>query len=460
MVNNYNKGFKYKSGTLLAQNFAEWAINIKFNDIPNSVIHDGKRALLDTIGVTIAGSNHEKVKAISSSVKNVSGKCLIARNGKASAIDAALINGMAAHVLDYDDTSYTGMIHGSAIIFPAIFSASQSINANNEEMMTAFIVGSEISYALGEFCTLKHFLSGWWSTGSCALIGTTAAVCHLYGLDDLKTADAIGMAAVSSGIARAIAGTDTKPYLIGNVASQAINFANAAKAGLTGPLDAFEQENGFFKMFNSGYSKFNEITNQSNRWRMSDPGLFFKTSPVCSAAHSGIELISELISNNQINLDDITEINAEVPKMVFDSLVYKFPENSQQAQFSLPYCLACSAIYGSVRLKDIEPNEIHSPKKKIIMNLVTINLSSELSSDDMRIKFPESTRLTIKLKNGQQLEGFCGNALGMPSLPLSDEMLINKFESCLDYTGIKYKNINLENINILKLAKETFAINN
>ena len=149
----------------------------------------------------------------------------------------------------------------------------------------------------------------------------------------------------------------------GTVAAQAITLARAAKFDITGPQDAFEQKNGFFALLNGGQSAPSCADSLGQRWRLETPGLLFKTSPVCSAAHAVIELTAQLLQGSGKTSEDIFSAAAEVPELVAASLVYHYPENVQQAQFSLPYCFACAAEHGQVRLDDLKSEELESDKK-------------------------------------------------------------------------------------------------
>lgn len=441
----------------LARQFATWSASLSIEEIPDSVVFCARRAVMDTLGVITAGSVHPKVKLLGQNIAIFPGNCATATGQRTDAIAAATINGMAGHVWDYDDNSYTGMIHGSTVVLPAALSVAQETGALDEDTTLAFVVGSEVAYCLGEVCSQSHFLHGWWATGSCALIGAVAAASRLYALNVEQTANAIGTAAVTAGIQRAIAGTDTKPYLCGNAAAQAITLARAAQAGITGPHDAFEQQNGFFALLNGGHSVSSQAASLGQRWRLETPGLLFKTSPVCSATHAVIELTAHMLKEAGKTCDDIASAEAEVPELVQASLVFGIPENAQQAQFSLPYCFACAAEHGRVRLDDLQPNEIGSDKKRALMELVSVRVAEDLSSVAMRKKYPESTRLTITFKDGQTTTDFCGEAFGMPNRPLADADLINKFTDCLAFAGRAFEIPDLHSFNIAALADRAFG---
>ena len=158
-------------------------------------------------------------------------------------------------------------------------------------------------------------------------------------------------------------GTDAKPLLVGDAARRAVTFARAAKAGLTGPEDAFENERGFLKLLNRGVALEDELETIGRRWRLCDPGLLFKTSPVCSAALSAIEQMNALMAELGASADEVAGVHAEVPELVYESLVFPNPSTPQEMQFSLPYALACAALHGRVRFEDLAHSIVISPNK-------------------------------------------------------------------------------------------------
>ena len=293
-----------------------------------------------------------------------------------------------------------------------------------------------MAYALADICTHAHYFDGWWSTVTLGLTGATAAAGHLLGLDEDAMTNAIGLAATASGGGKAVLGTDAKPLLVGETARRAVTFARAAGAGLGGPEAAFEDERGFLKLLNRGIAVEAELETIGKRWRLCDPGLLFKTSPVCSAALAAIEQMRGLMAELGVSADDVAGIHAEVPKLVHESLVFPNPATPQEMQFSLPYALACAALNGRVRFEDLAPGAGADPKKAALMARVTTKRALDLSTDEMREKYPESIRLTLTLGDGRSATGFCGVARGMPERPLSDRELLEKFHAAGAYAGV------------------------
>jgi len=436
----------------LAKHFATWGKNLELTDIPLDVRMMARKAVIDTLGVMAAGTAHSLTQTLSAKFNIACGICSVFGSHNGDAETAALINGCAAHVWDFDDTSYTGIMHGSAVILPVVLALAEETGASEDSFISAFVAGSEIAYCLADICTHDHYFDGWWSTITFGLVGATAAASYLLGLTEDQTINAISLAASSASGGKVVFGSDAKPYLVGDTARRAINFARTAMAGVTGPVNAFEDQRGFFALLNNKKSVMPEANTLGQRWRLVSPGLLFKTSPVCSAAHAAIDQMSQIMKESDAKFDDIISIKAEVPKLVDVSLVFPYPKTIQQAQFSLPYALACTAINGRVLLSDIRAEEINSTQKEKLMAKITTIAADDLSTDEMRNRYPESARLTVTLPGGHTFRGFCGEAYGMPNNPLSSADLTKKLFSCLEFAGIKAPKQFCLEANLLNLA--------
>ena len=399
--------------------------------------------MLDTLGVMLAGGAHPSVRALVAVTPRREGQATMATGGRADPEAAALINGMAAHVWDFDDTSYTGIMHGSAVVLPAAMALAQELEAGDDGLRRAFVAGSEVAYVLADLCTHDHYFHGWWSTITFGLTGATAAAGCLLGLDEDAMTSAIGLAAAASGGGKAVLGTDAKPMLVGETARRAVTFARAAQAGLTGPEAAFEDNRGFLKLLNRGEAVESELETIGLRWRLCDPGLLFKANPVCSAALSAIEQMNGLMAELGASANEVAGIHAEVPELVYGSLVFPNPATPQEMQFSLPYALACAALNGKVRFEDLEPGAGVSPEMEALMARVSVKRAMDLSTEEMRGKYPESIRLTLTLSDGRTAAGFCGAARGMPGKPLSDTELLEKFHAAGAYSRVSLPRVDI-----------------
>ena len=441
----------------LAYHFAHWAEGLKPSDIPNGVQITAHRAMLDTLAVTLTGAAHSDIKNLAETWPTYGGDCGFATGGSGSAETAALINGAAAHFWDFDDTSYTGIMHGSAVVFPTIVALAQELGSTEEEARIAFIIGSEVTYVLADICTHQHYFNGWWSTTTFGLVGATAAAARLFGCTIEETAQAIGLAAAGAGGGKSVFGTQAKPFLVGEAAQRGITFARFITSGLTGPASAFDGETGFLHLLNNDVADLNEAETLGQRWRLIDPGLLVKRYPVCSAAHAAIDEIARLTFESGLTPDDIDVIHMEIPKLVRISLVHDTPKTPSEAQFSLPFVVACAIRYGAVRLCDLNLDFLHSLDQQSLMRKVRISVAEDLSTDAMRKRFPESARAEIILNDGSKRSGFCGEAYGMPTRPLSDVDFQGKFQDCLEFAGCPEVAEDIFGQEVLRLAASLYG---
>jgi 2-methylcitrate dehydratase PrpD len=440
----------------LTYHFAHWAKSLKSSDIPNNVQTTAHRAMLDTLAVTLAGAAHSDIENLAETWPAYGGGCKLATGGVGSAETAALINGAAAHFWDFDDTSYTGIMHGSAVVFPTVVALAQELGSTEEEARIAFIIGSEIAYTLADICTHQHYFNGWWSTTTFSLVGATAAAARLFGCSIDQTAQAIGLAAAGAGGGKSVFGTQAKPFLVGETAQRAITFARFIASGLTGPASAFDGKTGFLHLLNNDVAHLNEADTLGQRWRLTDPGLLVKRYPVCSAAHAAIDEIVRLTFKAGLTSNDIDVIQMEIPKLVRISLIHDTPKTPSEAQFSLPFVAACAIRFGAVRLSDLNLDFLHSPEQQSLMQKVKTNVAEDLSTDEMRKRFPESARAEIILNDGSIRSGFCGEAYGMPAHPLSDADFLEKFRNCLYFAGCSEFTENILAQDVLCLAASLY----
>jgi 2-methylcitrate dehydratase PrpD len=441
----------------VAFHFAHWACGLRSADIPEPVQATARRAMLDTLAVTVAGGAHGDIRKLAAGWPLGTGVCSLVTGGTSTAETAALINGSAAHVWDFDDTSYTGIMHGSAVVFPAVVAMAQELGSSDEDMRTAFIIGSEIAYVLADICTHQHYFEGWWSTSTFGLIGATAATAFLQGCDEDETAQAIGLAASAAGGAKSVFGTHAKPFLCGETAQRAITYARFAKSGLSAPTNSFHGATGFLKLLNNGTEQIGEIETLGQRWRLVDPGLLVKRYPVCSAAQAAIDLIAELTFEAGIKAEDIDAIRFEIPELVRICLVHDNPQTPSEAQFSLPFAAACAVRSGAVRLTDLSVETLESAPHQSVVQKTQIVAVDDLSTDDMRARFPESARVKIVLKDGSDRSGFCGEAYGMPARPLSDEDFATKFQECLAFAGIEGQHADIKGDKVSPLVRRLYT---
>lgn len=420
----------------LVEQLSQFSATLSLDEVPNDVRQAVQRALVDTLSVITAGGCHPLLQKVHSGLCREPGPAAIVGGRLVTASSAALANGISAHVHDFDDTNYNGIMHGSAVIVPAILAAAAEQNSSWDEVLLALVIGSEVAYTIADHLTHNHYFRGWYATGTLGLIGAAAAVSRLYEHSVEKISVAISLAAAGAGVSRSIVGTDAKPFFAGDCARRSIEYAKAASLGLTSPKDVFESPRGFASLLNDGILEAENIFPIGASWRLVDSGLLFKRYPICSASHTIIDLTAALVKKANCTENDIERIHCAIPQLTAISLVFDQPQTVQEAQFSVIFPVVCAVRYGTLGLKHLDHQLISDLVSNGTPWFLEKTIDPELSSDDMKKHYPECARITIELKDGRRFSDFCGETYGMPNRPLTNSDLMAKASQCLSYADI------------------------
>ena len=207
----------------------DFIVGSRFEDIPAKALAVAKGAMLDCVGVALAGARQPGGMIPAQWARGAAGAgqaTVWGHDFRASAHDAALVNGTAAHALDYDDVTWGLIGHPSVSLVPATFALGELLGASGREVLHAYVVGFEVMAKLGRTTQPRHSLDGGWhATGTIGAFGATAACCKLLGLDAEKTGHALGTVySMTSGNVSNF-GTMCKPLHAGLAARNAVEAA-------------------------------------------------------------------------------------------------------------------------------------------------------------------------------------------------------------------------------------------
>jgi len=418
----------------LSDSLAAWAAALKLEDIPRPAIDAAKRCIIDVVGVGLAGCR----APVSQTAKKIAfqeyppGPCLVfGSEPKLSPRGAAFCNGVFSHCLDFDDTCYDGIVHGSAAVWPAVLAAGEAAGACGEEVLTAFVAGVEIEYFLGRFFTHHLYMKGWWNSAVLGVIGAAAAAAKVQGFDETAMRYTIRNAVCYAFGTRAVLGTQLKPMAMGDVPAAGIYASITARNGLAGPADVFESPRGFTQIFNDGVSNEAALEGLGRQYSLVDPGVAFKLYPVCSAAQAGAEVLGQILNTHDLSCGDVAEVVCQVPTLVGVCLVYDDPASVTQSQFSMPFALGCILAYGRLGVEHLNQETLRDPKRVRESLKVKMVEKGDFKAPgyDAAIH-PEAALVTVTTTSGRTCQMFNGAATGMPVNPMADDQLDGKFLSC------------------------------
>lgn len=396
--------------------------------LPEAVVA-AKRAFIDTVGVILAGRN-EPVVTIMQGLLAV-GDDAFAWPGdrRLSAEDAALLNGVAGHVLDYDDVAQAG--HPSVVLVPAILAEAQRLGAPGRDALAAYGLGYEVWSQLAMCEPEAYHLGSWHPTAVLGTIAATAAVAALNHLDQAKAMHALAIAASMASGVIANFGTDTKPLQAGLAAARALEAVRFAAAGISAAADALEGAHGLLR----GISPSGKVDTVSPARldplcrRLLDQGLSVKRYPVCYASHRAIDAVIALAQQADLSPGDVRAVTVSLGTAPAQTLRYPAPRSGLEARFSLHHNVAAALTDRAVGFAQLEDAYVRRADLAALYPLTSMVIEKEECPDQPGMaKFD---RVLIETQDGRQLDsGPIRHAAGHASAPLSDAALDAKFLDC------------------------------
>lgn len=392
-----------------------------------------RNGFIDTVAVMIAGRNEtvtriarQWVRTRASALKE---SRLLLGNERAGARDAALVNGVAAHALDYDDVGLQG--HPSAVLVPALLAEGERMGCSGAALLSAYVVGHEVWSELISRDEDLHHLKGWHPTGIFGTLGAAAAVAALRGLDASRVGHALGLAAsMASGLA-ANFGTMAKPFHAGQAAAHGIDAVDLAEAGMTAAADILEHPKGFLAAL-SPAGRVNlepPSADFGTPPRLALLGLTVKKYPMCFAAHRVIDAALDLVRAHDIHPAQVRTMEATVGPAQASMLRNARPSTALEAKFSLQFAIAAPLVARACGLAELDDEFVQRPEVQTLFDRLVIR--TVYTSHSSEPTLAESDRLVLHLADGRVLDsGDVHAARGDASSPLSDEDLTVKFLDC------------------------------
>ena len=403
---------------------ANWIVKTSYDDIPAEVMSAAKETYFDSIGVMLAGSVEplsEIIRDYTSSLGGTPQARVLVSGFKTSVPNAALANGTMGMALDYDPEVL--MMAIAAALLPV----AEVREASGRELLEAFVVGSELGWAVEQIAVADMERRGLHHQGVLASIAVAVACAKLLKLDEHGVVMAMGIASSMGGGLLMSEGTMTKPLLGGLTSRNGVMAAQLAQIGFTGPDNLFDNSSGFCNTpITEGVYDFGEMAANLGKPYRIHQFKYVRQYPCCRANHGSLDSILGLMRDEKFGFEDVLSLELDQP---YNSLVLRYaePENEHQGRFSIRYCTAAALADGRVDIDTFKPDKVKDPKIKEAMKKVRINVKTqwEIGAGDTLGPVP----VKIHLKDGRVLERSTEreNILGTQKNPLGVDGIVNKF---------------------------------
>ena len=397
-------------------------------DLSKEAIAAAKRLILDGIAVAVAGCRAEEAPGIMAAhLHELGGAAQATAIGfgfKTSVVNAALINGVSMHVLDYEPM-WSPANHATSTCLPTVLALAETVPANGLELITALVKGTEIQGWMRQASGLFESRGlSFHPPGMVGPLGAAAAAAHLLGFDVLQMRNALGLAASRCGAVLANAGTMTKSTHCGLAGSLGLDAALLAKRGFTANVNVIEDPRGYAKAFFGPNAEPEALVRFGPPWRLVEPGYAIKMFPSQYGTH--FVITAALEAHRKIADPAAIEL-VEIRGPVMSYVDRPQPDTGLAGKFSFQYTAACALLDGAVRIDSFSDKRRFAPDMVAMLAKVRVKQLPEIgaSFETMHVE------LDATLKDGTVVKTRCDRPAGAWGQPIAPEIHLTKVRDCL-----------------------------
>jgi 2-methylcitrate dehydratase PrpD len=325
----------------LTRVLAGMASALAFDELSAPVRELARQCVLDYLGVALAGAQDPLVRILLNETAEAGGSpqaSIIGHSERLPALSAALVNGAAAHALDYDDVNMAMPGHPSVAILPGLLAVAELKGSSGPEFITAFVAGYETACRIGAALRPGHYNLGFHSTGTIGSFGAAAACSRLLGLDGETTAIALGIAGTQAAGLKSQFGTMCKPFHAGKAAQNGLLAARLAQRGFSSRTDIVECVQGFALTHGPAFvPEASFATPEAGFHLLAN---LFKYHAACYFTHAPIECARRLRAEHKLTPDMIAGITVKIDASCDRVCNIPIPVDGLQSKFSLRQTVA------------------------------------------------------------------------------------------------------------------------
>jgi 2-methylcitrate dehydratase len=402
---------------------------LKYNDIPENIVHESKKRLIDALGCGIGASNAEPVKfsrKIAERAKVNNGSTLLGTKKTSTPDMAAFVNGIMVRYFDYNDTYLSKEPAHPSDNLGACLSVANSESANGKDLLLSVALAFEIQCRLCDAADIRH---RGWDHVCYGLVSTALASGRLMGLNSEKMTQAVNLALNSHITMRQVRAGELsmwKGCSFANAGRNGVFSALLAREGMTGPSPIFEGEMGFFKQVSGPFQIDTEdFGGRKGSFKIGETYLKYFPAEI----HSQTAIWAALEARKEIgDLSEIVSVEIASHEAGY-TILGKDPEKwtpatKETADHSLPYIVAIALLEGKIDNSSYAPKKFMNPKTLSFLKKVAV-----VEDKDLTAMYPEAVanRVTVKLSSGKVISKQVNYHKGHPKNPMSDQDVEKKF---------------------------------
>ena len=392
---------------------------------PANVEHEAHRTLLNWLGCAIGASQHPAVDAALRATQELGSNAQASVFGRTERVDmgsAALVNGIASHTFDFDDTHLRTIIHPAGPVASAAFALAEHYGIGGRNVIDALVIGIEVECRVGNAIYPDHYDRGWHITGSTGMLGAAAACARLLQLDAASTTMALGIAASQPVGVREQFGSMTKSLHVGAAARVGLTAALMAKHGFTASQRALEAPRGLLQTY-STKCDWRELTDGLGE-RLEILRNTYKPFACGIVIHPSIDGCIQLRNEDGFAADQIERVDVVVHPLVLELTGKKTPRTGLEGKFSVYHACAAGIVEGRAGEAEFSDAMVARPDLVALRQRIVATVDPAIGE--------AACDVTIECRDGRRVHTFVAHAIGSLERPLDDAALARKFHDLAD----------------------------
>ena len=399
--------------------FVHTLFTLNCRPLPQNVEEEARRCLLDEVGVIFAGAKQLEEK-LGAYLDLFSGDdaTVIGMNRRASLQNAALVNGISGHALDFDDSHRFSTVHLGSTIIPAVLAVAEKEDLTMAQVLRGIVIGYEAAVRMGNCIQPNHRTRGFHSSGTVGTIGATMGVAAALGFNKEQFKSALSSACSSAaGILEMMNDASTmKPYNAGRAAHDGITAAYMARVGFQGPDDCLGGDFGFIKTACEKYKP--EVLSLETDDNFNITGTYHKPYASCRHTHGAVFAAIRAVNDNGVDWRHITNIDVRMYGQGVKGHDHTDIPSTVAAKMSTPFCIALALKTGKIGISSFTDEFVKDPEILALTKKVVVTADEEMTSF---VPKKRMARITITTDDGTKYPFQADYALGEPELPMSHE---------------------------------------
>ena len=395
------------------------------DEVPADVLHESMRCLLDHLGLAIAGASEPASTIARKQCLLLGGEpkaTVLGTPDRLRITDAALVNGISCHALDFDDTHVPTILHPTTPLYAAGTALAQWRGSRGIDLLAAHALGYELATRASNALYPEHYDAGWHMTGTTGALASATVAIRLLGLEGVTATHCLSIAATQAAGHREQFGTMTKPFHAGHAAQAGVWAGLLAAGGFTGAPDPLQGRRGMFAVMSSASTAADLVDGLGERWQIFDNGV--KPYACGVVIHPAIDAVRDLAVRKGLTAERIDKIRLHVHPLVRELTGKTDPRTGLEGKFSVTFACAIALLDGRAGEAEFSDTAVQRADVRALMARIEVVPDAEV---------PHTQAGAAALTgDGETVETWVDHARGTPGNRLTDDELREKFHGLAD----------------------------